>query len=181
MCVICTGKYDKNTTEVHCHGCQQVTSIPSTLVGLRELSVTNTKVTSIPSNLVNLQRLYCNCTKITSIPSTLVNLQALFCFNTKLTSIPDTLVNLEELACDNSSILFIPNLPNLIYLYCNNTPITSIPLGIQYSFSDNCPWLVLENISKLIPIQRRFKNKFKIRRVKELDKYFYPDIINLII
>jgi Leucine-rich repeat (LRR) protein len=161
MCQVCTGKYDNNTTLLHCTGCQQVTSIPP--------------------NLPNLIYLYCYNTKITSIPSTLVNLQYLHCSNTKVTTIPSTLVNLRELYCGNTLVLFIPNLPNLTYLSCKNTSVTSIPLGIQTSYSDNCKWLVPENITKLIPIQKRFKNKYRLRRSNELLEYFYPDIISLIL
>jgi Leucine-rich repeat (LRR) protein len=141
MCRICTGEYDENTIALYCYSCKQVTSIPDTLVKLRNL----------------------------------------FCDNTKVTSIPSTLVSLRILDCENTSILFIPNLPSLEVVYCDNTPVTCIPLGLQYSSSNNCPWLEIENISKLIPIQKRFKNKFKTRRVKELDKYFYPDIVSLIL
>jgi Leucine-rich repeat (LRR) protein len=161
MCQICTGEYDANTIELYCQGCPQVTSIPSTLV--------------------NLQYLYCYNTNVTSIPSTLVNLRILACRDTNVTSIPDTLIKLRVLDCSSTSILFIPDLPNLRRLYCNNTPVTCIPSGLQYLSSDNCKWLVLENISKLIPIQKRFKNKFKTRRSNELSEYFYPDIISLIL
>jgi Leucine-rich repeat (LRR) protein len=181
MCQVCTGEYDENTTELDCDGCKRVTSIPDILVNLLELYCRDTKVTSIPSTLVNLEHLYCRDTKITSIPSTLVNLQILYCRNTNVTSIPSTLVNLRYLSCDNTSILFVPNLPNLQILICDNTKITSIPSGLQTSSSDNCPWLILENITKLIPIQKRFKNKFKTRRSNELSEYFYPDIISLIL
>jgi Leucine-rich repeat (LRR) protein len=161
MCQVCTGKYNENTTALYCNECQQVTSIPS--------------------NLVNLRRLHCSDTLVTSIPLTLINLQVLSCSNTKITSIPSTLVNLEQLYCRDTSILFIPNLPNLRRLYCRNTPVTRIPLGIQYSSSDNCKWLVLENITKLIPIQKRFKIKYRLRRSIILLEYFYPDIISLIL
>jgi Leucine-rich repeat (LRR) protein len=160
MCRICTGEYDENTTVLYCSGCQQITSIPN-LPNLRELHCTNTKVTLIPPTLVNLRELYCSYTKVTLIPSTLINLRELYCYNTL--------------------VLFIPNLPNLRRLYCNNTSVTSIPLGLQYSSSDNCPWLVLENITKLIPIQKRFKNKYRLRRSIILLEYFYPDIISLIL
>jgi Leucine-rich repeat (LRR) protein len=181
MCRICTGEYDENTKVLYCYGCQQVTSIPSMLINLQTLSCNDTSVTSIPDTLVNLQILYCSYTKVTSIPDTLVNLQTLYCYNTKITSIPSTLINLRILDCDNTPILFIPNLPNLLDLYCDNTPVTSIPLELRYSSHRNCPWLEIENILKLIHIQKRWKYKFKTRRVKELDKYFYPDIISLIL
>jgi Leucine-rich repeat (LRR) protein len=161
MCIICTGEYDENTIALYCYSCKQVTSIPDTLVNLYNLNCANTKVTSIPTTLVNLQYLNCSDTKITSIPDTLVNLQVLY--------------------CNNTSILFIPNLPRLRVLYCDNTEITSIPSTLVNLSHINCPWLVLENIAKLIPIQKRFKNKFKRRRSNELSEYFYPDIISLIL
>jgi Leucine-rich repeat (LRR) protein len=160
MCQLCTGKYNENTTELNCYSCKQVTSIPDTLVNIRDL--------------------YCYSTNITSIPSTLVNLRELYCDNTNVTSIPN-LPNLRTLHCNNTSILFIPDLPSLQILYCNNTKVTSIPSGLQTSAHSNCPWLVLENISKLIPIQKRWKYKFKSRRSNELLEYFYPDIISLIL
>jgi Leucine-rich repeat (LRR) protein len=162
MCIICTGEYNENTITLDCYGCKQVTSIPSTLVNLRDLYCRDTKITSIPDTLVKLRYLYCTNTKVTSIPSTLINLERLSCSDTKVTSIPSTLVNLEV-------------------LICRNTPVTSIPSGLQYSSSDNCPWLVLENITKLIPIQKRFKIKYRLRRSNELLEYFYPDIISLIL
>jgi Leucine-rich repeat (LRR) protein len=180
MCRICTGEYDENTKVLYCYGCQQVTSIPSMLINLQTLYCNNTSVTSIPDTLVKLRYLHCYNTKVTSIPN-LPNLRELGCGGTKVTSIPSTLINLRILDCTNTPILFIPNLPSLRYLYCRNTPVTSIPLELQDSSSDNCPWLESENISKLIPIQTKWKYKFKIRRVKELDKYFYPDIISLIL
>jgi Leucine-rich repeat (LRR) protein len=161
MCVICTGEYDENTVALYCYRCERVTSIPDTLV--------------------NLRYLYCDDTNITSIPSTLVNLEGLFCSYTLITSIPDTLVNLRYLDCCSTSILFIPDLPRLLELYCSDTKVTSIPPRIQHLSNSNCPWLVLENITKLIPIQKRFKNKFKRRRYNELIEYFYPDIISLIL
>jgi Leucine-rich repeat (LRR) protein len=181
MCQICTGEYDENTTKLDCYVCRQVTSIPSTLVNLRELYCRDTNVTSIPSTLINLRVLACGDTKVTLIPSTLVNLRELYCSYTKVTSIPSTLVNLIYLYCNNTKVTSIPDLPILQVLYCRNTPVTYIPLGIQYSYSNNCPWLEIENITKLIPIQKRWKYKFKIRRVKELLEYFYPDIISLIL
>jgi Leucine-rich repeat (LRR) protein len=180
MCRICTGEYDENTTVLYCSGCQQVTSIPDTLINLRELHCSYTNVTSIPSTLVNLRYLYCTNTNVTLIPN-LPNLRRLYCTDTNITSIPSTLVNLQDLVCRNTLVLFIPNLPNLRRLYCKNTSVTSIPLGLQYSSSDNCPWLVLENITKLIPIQKRFKNKYRLRRSIILLEYFYPDIISLIL
>jgi Leucine-rich repeat (LRR) protein len=162
MCQVCTDEYDENTIALDCYGCKQVTSIPS--------------------NLPNLQYLYCRDTNVTSIPYTLVNLLELYCSDTKVTSIPSTLVNLERLSCSDTNVTSIPStFVNLIYLSCNNTPVTYIPPGIQDSFSDDCHWLDPENITKLIPIQKRFKNKFKIRRSNELLEYFYTDIISLIL
>jgi Leucine-rich repeat (LRR) protein len=159
MCIICTGEYDENLIHLDCYGCQQITSIP---------------------NLPNLRDLYCTNTNVISIPD-LPSLQVLLCYNIKINSIPSTLGNLRYLGCSNTSVLFIPNLPSLQVLYCSNTPVTYIPLGLQTSFHSNCPWLVLENITKLIPIQKRWKYKFKTRRSNELLEYFYPDIISLIL
>jgi Leucine-rich repeat (LRR) protein len=181
MCQLCTGDFDDNTLELYIAYCNQVTSIPSTLVNLIVLTCNNTNISIIPSTLVNLRYLHCYKTKITSIPSTLVNLQILSFSSTLVTSIPDTLVNLQDLYCHNTNILFIPSsLVNLTSLDCGNTKVTSVPTVINL-YIDNCPWLEQENIDKIIPLQKRFRIGFYRRRSLRLLKYFYPDIINIIL
>jgi Leucine-rich repeat (LRR) protein len=181
MCQLCDGDFDESITVLVISYCRRVTSIPDNLVNLERLHCYNTAITSIPDTLINLRQLFCYNTKITSIPSTLVNLHELYCSDNNITSIPSTLVNLQDLYCNRTKILSIPSsLVNLTILNCCNTKVTSVPT-VANLFIDNCPWLEQENIDKIIPLQKRFRTRFYLRRSLRLSKYFYPDIISIIL
>jgi hypothetical protein len=181
MCQLCTGDFDESITILNISYCERVTSIPDNLVNLLYLHCHNTNITSIPSTLVNLRQLFCYNTKITSIPDTLINLHELYCINININSIPDTLVNLRELYCQNTKVLFIPSsLVNLFILNCSYTKVTSVP-RVANTYDKDCPWLEQKNIDKLIPLQKRFRIGLYRRRSLRLLKYFYPDIISIIL
>jgi hypothetical protein len=190
MCVICEGKYTENTRSINCMGCQRVKSIPC-LPQLRELYIAYTRITELPL-FETLTILHCSHSSLRSIPL-FKNLTELYCCDTKINEIP-YIESLLVLSCINTNIQTLLKYPKLMRLNCNNCRMLThvhydkydiARLSNRNSIFEHCPWLYpnVKDIEKVKMIQRFYKRflnikRFKIRMV--LNKYIYPDLINII-
>jgi Leucine-rich repeat (LRR) protein len=140
MCIICSKKYNTNTTFIYC--CKNVKKIPK-----------------IPKTLINLKYLYCHESQIRKIPKTLINLKNLYCENTNVKKIPKTLINLKSLYCVNTKIKFIPEtIKYLGFLSCNKDVLVSPQIYIKDP--NNKKYLTFTRC------QVRYKLKLRLRKLK---------------
>jgi hypothetical protein len=182
MCVICEEKYNDDIQSINCFSCQNVKEIPL-IKTLTSLYCSCTNISRIPE-LPNLQILNCDSTKIAKLPP-LRELRELYCSHTLLSELP-SLPRLEKLYCQWSPIKYIPSFHTLRVLDCSNCEllirIDRYPASYKIY---NCDWLwvcpkTIESICKAQRIVHRFLKRRDFNRRLVLNKYLYPDIVNII-
>lgn len=150
MCIICTGDYDINLTELNCSNCNDIVEIPKELVNLKQLRCYYTEITNIPKELVNLEYLSCFGNEINEIPKELVNLIYLDCGEAYIERLPKELINLRELNCESCRILIeIPKeFVNLTKFDCYDTKVKEIPKELINLTHLDCRYSQVKEIPK---------------------------------
>ena len=147
-------------------------------------------ITSLPdlTRFKNLKELNCSNNQLTSLPTLPQNLKELYCFNNQLTSLPTLPQNLKELYCSNNQLTSLPTLQqNLKKLFCSINQLTSLPTLpekiVDFSYSNNPIYNILDNNSSLIKIKQNIKilNNFRylyysLQFKKQLRKWLWEKV-----